>query len=62
MDLCSARKEIAKAEKKRVHSKAYHSALNLARHQGKGIEEAKVAARKAGQVAVAAWEKNQPKD
>ena len=57
-----AKKEMAKAEKKRAHSKAYHSALSLARNQGKGIEEAKDAARKAGQAAAAAWEKNKPKD
>ena len=50
-----AAKEKAKAEKKRVHSKAYHAALTLARREGKGIEEAKVLARKAGADAALAW-------
>ena len=54
-----AKKEIEKAEKKRVHSKAYHAALTLARRNGKGIEEAKVLAGKAGADAALAWTRAQ---
>ena len=43
------------AEKKRVHSKAYHAAYTNARTEGKGAEEAKAMARKAGTEAAKAW-------
>ena len=42
-------------EKKRLHSKAYHTAYTNARNEGKGAEEAKAAARKAGQEAALAF-------
>ena len=54
-------KDKATAEKKRVHSKAYHAAMTLARRNGKGIEEAKIIARKAGADAALAWTKAQKK-
>ena len=53
-----AKKEIEKAEKKRVHSKAYHAALTLAKHEGKSPDAAKALARKAGTDAVKAWSEN----
>ena len=43
------------AEKKRVHSKAYHAAYTNARTEGKGAEEAKALARKAGTEAARAF-------
>ena len=43
------------AEKKRVHSKAYHAAYTNARTEGKGAEEAKALARKAGTEAARAY-------
>ena len=43
------------AEKKRVHSKAYHAAYTNAKSEGKGAEEAKAMARKAGTEAARAW-------
>ena len=43
------------AERKRIHSKAYHSALKLAKYLGKNDEVAKESARKAGHEAVLVW-------
>ena len=43
------------AEKKRVHNKAYHAAYTNARTEGKGAEEAKALARKAGTEAARVW-------
>ena len=48
-------KEKEQVERKRVHSKAYHAALNLAKVLGKSDDVAKESARKAGAEAVAAW-------
>ena len=45
-------------QKKRVHSKAYHAAFKLARRDGKGAEEAKGLARKAGADATRVWAEN----
>ena len=47
-----------KVQRKRVHSKAYHAAFKLARRDGKGAEEAKGLARKAGADATRVWAEN----
>lgn len=57
-DLVPMAKEVrseAAKEKKRIHSKAYHHAYTNARNEGKGAEEAKAIARKAGTDATRAW-------
>ena len=45
-------------QRKRVHSKAYHAALKLAKHCGHDTEDAKDLARKAGADATRVWAEN----